>query len=257
MKMNEYNRAEIFYTIIENNYEKFIEELKSLENINVVDINGMSLLHFCAEYSRLNFAYQLINKGIKIDIKDKYGNSALWKATFNSRGNYSLVELLIENGANPNSKNNVNKSPFELAISFKDERLIGLLSEPEFKYYADWLALAEMFNYEICRNDQEWTYTISEPERIDDYLNAYNSLGTIEAKFSLMEMIIQSVNDQPKEKFKMYWERLIPILEIDFELNKPTIYYWCSWMNESLEDCFRISKEMREYWIRKIKEKML
>lgn len=255
--MDEFNRTNIFYSIVNNDYDNFVKELEFLEDINAVDLNGMSLLHFCGEYSSIKFAESLIEKGINVHLKDNYGNNALWKATFNSRGNYELVRLLIENESNPNSKNNANKSPLDLALSFGDKRLIGLLSEPEYKYYADWEQLADLFNYKIDKYDQDWTYTISESDRIEDYLDAYKNLENIEAKYSLLEMIIQSVNDQTDEEFDKYWNRLIPFLDVDFDLNKSTIYYWCDWMNDNLEDCFEISGKMREYWINKIKEKTL
>ncbi|MEM1001942.1 MAG: ankyrin repeat domain-containing protein [Bacteroidota bacterium] len=255
--MDEFGRTEMFYTIVKNDYLKFLEGLESLHDINVVDINGMSLLHFCGEYLRPKFAKHLIDKGIDINLKDKHGNSALWKAVFNSRGNYGLVELLVENESEPKAKNNANRSPLDLAISLGDKRLIGLLSEPEFKYFADWQEIARLFDYKIDAKDQDWTYTISEPERIEDYLNAYDNIKNIEAKYSLMEMIIQSVNDQDDDEFDKYWDRLGPILDKDFELNKPTIYYWGVWSNYDLEDCFRISGNMREYWIEKVKEEIL
>lgn len=255
--MDEFSRTDIFYTIVEGNYEEFLKDLESLDNINVVDVNGMSLLHFCGEYSRPKYAVNLIEKGIDTELKDKYGNNALWKATFNARGNYELVKLLIDNESNPNSKNRADKSPLELAISFGDERLIGLLSEPEFKYYADWEQLAKLFNYEIGEHDQDWTYTISEPERIDDYLGAYHNLENIEAKYSFVEMIIQSVNDQSDTDFDTYWNRLVPILDYDFDLIKPIIYYWCVWGNGNLDDCFRISERMRKYWLNRIGENVL
>lgn len=255
--MDEFNRTEIFYSIVDNDYEKFLAEIESVKDINKVDINGMTLLHFCGEYSRSKFATALIDKGIDLEIKDKFGNNALWKACFNSRGNYELVEILVENQANSKSKNNSNKSPLELAITMGDERLIGLLSEPEFKYFADWEQLANLFNYEIDKDNQDWTYTISEPERIDEYLDAYEKIQNKEGKFSLMEMIIQSVNGQSDNNFDHYWYKLLPLLDIDFELNKPTIYYWCVWMNSDLEDCFRISEKMRAYWINKVKNNVL
>lgn len=88
----------------------------------------MSLLHFCGEYTRVNFAEKLIEKRINVELKDKYGNSALCKAIFNYKGKYELVKLLIENGAIANSKNNEYKSPLELAILLGDEKLISLLS---------------------------------------------------------------------------------------------------------------------------------
>ena len=110
-----------------------------------------------------------------------------------------------------------------------------------------------MFGYSIDKNDQDWTYTKSEFDRIDDYLEAYGKLEKKETKFSLLEMIIQAVNDQPTELLDSYWNKLKPILEADFELNKYTIHYWCSWETDELHNCFEISEKMREYWLDKIK----
>lgn len=253
--MDEFGRSDIFYTIVDNDYEQFLKELSKLKNINIIDVNGSSLLHFCAVYSRLNFAERLIERNINLELKDTYGNTALWTATFNASGNYELLQLLLEHEANPHSKNNVNRSPLDFAIIKGDERLMGLLSAPEFSYYAAWEELAERFNYSIDPEEQDWTYIIAEPERIEDYLSVYEELDGKAAKFSLMEMIMQALNGQDEEDFESFWEKVKALLDQDFDLHEYTIYYWCVWENDNLEDCFSISEHMRDYWIKKVRSK--
>lgn len=75
------------------------------------------------------------------------------------------------------------------------------IKEPEFRCGGNWQELADLFGYEIGLNDQDWTYTIVEPERIDEYIQAYDTKITNDStKFSLMEMIIQSLTEQKNEK---------------------------------------------------------
>ena len=68
------------------------------------------------------------------------------------------------------------------------------ITEPKFRCGGNWQELADLFGYEIGQHDQDWTYTIVESDRIDEYIQAYNTKVTNEdTKFSLMEMIIQSL----------------------------------------------------------------
>jgi len=115
--------------------------------------------------------------------------------------------------------------------------------------------LAERFNYSIDPEEQDWTYIIAEPERIEDYLRAYEDLDGKAVKFSLMEMIMQALNGQDEEDFENFWEKVKALLDHDFDLHEYTIYYWCIWDNDNLEDCFSISEPMRKYWIKKVRAK--
>ncbi|MCD8528751.1 MAG: hypothetical protein LRY27_01955 [Chitinophagales bacterium] len=73
------------------------------------------------------------------------------------------------------------------------------IKEPEYRSGGNWQELAELFGYEVGKYDQDWTYTVVEPERIDDYIQAYNTIITNDdTKFSLMEMIIQSLTELKK-----------------------------------------------------------
>jgi uncharacterized protein len=70
----------------------------------------------------------IINSGAILELMDNYGNTPLWYAVFNARGNYEYVELLMQNKANPNSLNNAGRSPIMFASQIMDQRLIEILS---------------------------------------------------------------------------------------------------------------------------------
>lgn len=126
--------------------------------------------------------------------------------------------------------------------------------QPVFRCSKNWDELAKVFNYKIDKHEQDWTYTIVENHRIDEYINAYDTIITNDdTKFSLMEMIIQSITDQPtNELMKIKWKLVKVLLEKDFELHKYTIYYWCSWQNKNINECWDVTPLMREFWISKI-----
>ena len=131
------------------------------------------------------------------------------------------------------------------------------IQEPEFRCGDNWEELATLFHYEIDKNDQDWTYIVAESERIDEYIQAYDTTVTNEdTKFSLVEMIIQALTDQASnEIMKEKWKTVRELLDKDFELNKYTIYYWCCWDNDDINDCWEVAPLMREFWIEKTLQK--
>ena len=127
------------------------------------------------------------------------------------------------------------------------------IEEPKFRCGKNWQEIATLFNYIIKDCDQDWTYTIIEPHRIDEYIAAYGTIITNnDTKFSLMEMIIQSLTEQATDELlNDKWTKVENILEKDFILHQYTIYYWCCWDNNDIEDCWRITPKMREFWLEK------
>ncbi|WP_426480166.1 ankyrin repeat domain-containing protein [Chryseobacterium sp. R2ACT005] len=98
-------------------------------DINHSDQNGKTPLHFSAAHSDFESTKLLLgNKLIEINKNDKYGNNPLWVAAFNARGYYDIVKLLKEFGADPNSKNNNNKSPLDFAKQIGDDEMIKILT---------------------------------------------------------------------------------------------------------------------------------
>ena len=130
------------------------------------------------------------------------------------------------------------------------------IKEPKFRCGGNWQELADLFGYEIGQNDQDWTYTIVEPERIDEYIQAYdNQIINEDTKFSLMEMIIQSLTEQENiQLMSDKWNKVQSILNKDFDLHKYTVYYWCCWENKDVDDCWEVTPLMRSFWINKTSE---
>ncbi|MBC7450562.1 MAG: hypothetical protein H7259_03640, partial [Cytophagales bacterium] len=72
-------------------------------------------------------AKMLLNSGIEVDAHDIYGNTSLWTALHQARltgGKYDVVELLLQHGADPYSKNRVG----EILVGKKKEPLGESLS---------------------------------------------------------------------------------------------------------------------------------
>lgn len=99
-------------------------------NVNNQDYQGQIALHYIAVYKNdLKVARSIIQNGADIDIKDKFGNSALWTSIFNARGEYDVVKLLLENHADLKSANSAGKTPYDLAYIMKFPELIDLINE--------------------------------------------------------------------------------------------------------------------------------
>jgi len=100
--------------------------------------------------------------------------------------------------------------------------------------------LAGGLGLDFNENMQDWEYEISNPKRIDEFINEYDKEGTTnKEKEILMEIILDSSNDlciENERDFQTkYLKRLIERLEKNSDLHKGTIKYWT-------ENKFEISK---------------
>jgi len=72
---------------------------------------------------------------------------------------------------------------------------------------------------------QDWSYTIADPIKIEDYFKLYSKLTNKDIKFTLMEILIKSTNGQEKTyDFWKYWEKLKKLLILDFAIHEYTIF---------------------------------
>lgn len=127
--INEDKESLLQVAIAYNNLEIAEDLIKRGININHQDKKGFTALHYIAEYCYYKLGEILVKNGADINIVDNFGNNALWTATFNARGKYELVGLLVENGGNPNNKNNNSKSPLDFAKQIGDNKLVDILSK--------------------------------------------------------------------------------------------------------------------------------
>lgn len=112
-----YQRTSLIWTAFYNNAELLKWLIDNGANINHQDRNGFSALHFAVKEQRFDVTEILINNKADLELKDSNGNTPLMDAIFNSKGNYKIVALFIDAGANPDNINNHEMTPRHLAES--------------------------------------------------------------------------------------------------------------------------------------------
>ncbi|MEI8382606.1 MAG: ankyrin repeat domain-containing protein, partial [Planctomycetota bacterium] len=103
-------------------------------NIDHQNRNGYCALHYVAQEKLPSIAEMLLNAGASTELRDAFGNTPLWTAAFNARGDLSVVKLLAEHGASFDNTNNAGKSIREMAMIFFPDELPALTrnrSHPE------------------------------------------------------------------------------------------------------------------------------
>jgi ankyrin repeat protein len=108
-------RTLLIHSVIAKNYILTEWLLKYGCDPNIIDQLGWSPLHYAAQNYSVLIGKLLIQYGANLEIKDKYGNTPLWRAVFSSQGNGDFITLLIEYGADINNVNNSGISPVKLA----------------------------------------------------------------------------------------------------------------------------------------------
>ena len=85
----------------------------------------------------------------------------------------------------------------------------------------------------LKENNPNWeamagkSYTPGNPNDIEEYLEHYHKLKDDDKKFTLMEMILDSLADQPNEAdFLKHWQKAKPKLITDYLIHEFTIHYW-------------------------------
>lgn len=122
-------RTPLFEAIIESNAEAIKWLIEQGADVNHQDRNGWTPLHFAVQEKQVDTIGLLLDRGADVNLQDAYGNGPLWRAAFDARGNYRLVEILVAAGADPNHKNKSNKSPIDFAMTICDQSLKTLLEK--------------------------------------------------------------------------------------------------------------------------------
>ncbi|MDH4472783.1 MAG: hypothetical protein QE487_09245 [Fluviicola sp.] len=109
--------------------------------------------------------------------------------------------------------------------------------------------LAEELSLPYNVSMQDWSYEVSDPNDIDNYISHYKVTADDDKKFVLMEMILQAIVDQDtEEQLVFYWEKVRQILTDDFKIHEYTIYYWKKLTEINFENCKTLSPLLRTLW---------
>jgi hypothetical protein len=102
---------------MQGNMDEVKGYLKSGSNINEQDQSGRTPLMNSISYRRIGVAKYLIDSGANVKIKDAYGYDALIIAIDLGQDGYSLIEPLLDRGADPNSRDSGGWTPLMHTIS--------------------------------------------------------------------------------------------------------------------------------------------
>lgn len=89
--------------------------------------------------------------------------------------------------------------------------------------------LSEKLNLDFDDNMQDWEWQVSSPNRIVEFIMEYDNLNsTKKEKETLMEIILDSINDMEKENdsFNKHINSAISRLKQNYENHIGTIKYW-------------------------------
>lgn len=115
MTIDRAGRNEFINAVIDGKSDRVTELIKSGVDLNFTDNAGWTALHFCCQSDYYEIAQWLLSAGAAVDPQDKYGNTPLFRAVFNARGNDRMIKLLLSYGADRHLKNFHGNSPWNLA----------------------------------------------------------------------------------------------------------------------------------------------
>jgi ankyrin repeat protein len=112
-------RTRLHYLALAGDAAGAREALSEGDDPNAADGQGFTALHLAAQECQPDVATLLLDHGAQVDAMNQFGNTPLFTAVFNSRGNGSVINLLRDRGADPHRANQSGQTPVGLA------RLIG------------------------------------------------------------------------------------------------------------------------------------
>ncbi len=108
--------------------------------------------------------------------------------------------------------------------------------------------LARRFDLPDGPEMQDWEWEVADPDRIDEFLAAYES-GELsdDERFSLMEILLQSFEDVPSPLAgNRAWARVLGHLERSIGLHAHSVWYWSDLESKGLDNSWRVTPFLRE-----------
>lgn len=113
-------RTPLHYAAVDGDIQEAKRLLDGGEPPDTPDRQGFTPLHAACQQENIAVAQLLLDAGAAVDPRDSFGNTPLWRAVFAFQGGQpDLIRLLLAAGADPDAKNNSNRSPRDMALTFE------------------------------------------------------------------------------------------------------------------------------------------
>ncbi len=235
---------------------KFLEEVYS-SKVDIYQVNSdkWNWLHYATQQEDcpLEIYKYYIDKGVDVNAQDDWGNTPLYYAVTRVK-KYDVIKIMLENGANPDIKNEDEESAFDK--TFLDIKLTKLMLEYKadpilrdtkglnrMDYYYDCLDFARKFN-----NKEEEEFYLAQIELLKKYLpkgykykRVYSQIGVDNKK--------QKEQNKKLEKHKSYInaiKREYQLNENETDLYDDYIYVWIEVANMTTKRIYEKTQEIVE-----------
>lgn len=102
--------------------------LENGADVTIQDRDGSTALHYAIEHKLPKVLQALLLKCPEaVFIADKYGNQPLWTAAFHASGDYEMVKMLLDFGADPKHLNKVSLAPLDISKRRGEPALLQLM----------------------------------------------------------------------------------------------------------------------------------
>ena len=110
-------RTPLFYAARDGDSSIVAELIRLGANVNARDKNLETALHFAARAYQPELIRLLLSKGANVNAQDAFGNTALSRAVFDSKGRGEVIKALLLLGAKKDLQNKNGISPEHIAKS--------------------------------------------------------------------------------------------------------------------------------------------
>jgi ankyrin repeat protein len=90
-------------------------------HLDAAEPDGRTPLHRAIDSAADDAARRLVEAGADVNEPDRWGNTPLWRAIYNAPLTMDIASLLLDHGADPNTKNHRDVSPLDLARKMADD----------------------------------------------------------------------------------------------------------------------------------------
>ncbi|MHB0972454.1 MAG: ankyrin repeat domain-containing protein [Thermoanaerobaculia bacterium] len=97
-------------------------------NIDVARADGWTALHQAVQLQDPKYVEMVLSAGAKVDPRDRFGNTPLWRATTKT-GSIDVIKVLLRAGADPRAENNSGVTPLVKAQQLERFDLLSLFEE--------------------------------------------------------------------------------------------------------------------------------